>query len=381
MWVSSCRISRYRIFSSPCRRYPSPATTFPAVSSMYMYMSSGTTSIRQSRRTSSRNPSGKILRKAGDRLRPGNTSRIACFPAFTFRFTSTEAIPRFESCASEKKVRSRTGAPRPLLPTRSSGLLPEPGGEILVVAPEPRGVYPDLLHHLFHGPADARRRMALEEGLDLPRPVRTRERLRDRGEPADEESGRGIPPIQFIPILLDESPREVPPEAWSACRDASDHDRRILEPDCVRQGPSQGFPEEGFPSGARKGNEEADLFFLENGLLFETPEGLVRRLSGLLGGEPVDDGAQVRRQGCGVLEIGSKTLPRLVQHRLVEVVAQTGEHGHAAEGAEMPLSLPRDPTRARDDRSKQVPRVSIKGFEVRSVGDQAFESDQRIRNP
>src|SRR6266566_3417370 len=139
---------------------------------MYMYMSSGMTSIRQSRSTSSRNPSGKISRKAGDRSSPGNTSRIACFPAFTFRFTSTPAIPRFESCASEKKVRSRPWHPVPSRRTLSAG------------------VHPDLLHHLFDGPADAGRRMTLEEDLDLPRPIGARERLRDRGEPADEESGR-----------------------------------------------------------------------------------------------------------------------------------------------------------------------------------------------
>src|SRR5467141_271676 len=56
---------------------------------MYMYMSSGTMSIRQSRRTSSRRPSGNSARNALTRSRPGNTSRIACFPAFTFRFTRT----------------------------------------------------------------------------------------------------------------------------------------------------------------------------------------------------------------------------------------------------------------------------------------------------
>src|SRR5207247_5793923 len=233
MWVSSCRISRYRIFSSPCRTYPSPATTFPAVSSMYMYMSSGTTSIRQSRRTSSRKPSGKIWRKAGDRSSPGNTSSIACFPAFTFRFTAMEAIPRFESWASEKKVRPPGVGARPSLATRST-VLSEPLGEILVVTPEPRGVHPDLLHRLFHGPAYAGRRMGLEKRLDVPGPIGACERLRDGGEPPYEKAGRGIPPIQLIPVRLDERPREVSPDARPARRDAADHDRRILEPNRVR---------------------------------------------------------------------------------------------------------------------------------------------------
>src|SRR6266508_6486132 len=97
--------------------------------------------------------------------------------------------------------------------------------------------------------------MRLEKRLDIPRPIGAGERLRDGDESANEESRRRIPPIQLRPILLDECPRQVPPDARPARRDAPDHDWRVLESNRVRQGARDGLSNEGFLSRPREGNE------------------------------------------------------------------------------------------------------------------------------
>src|SRR3989442_9412458 len=132
---------------------------------MYMYMSSGTTSIRQSRRTSSRSPSGKIARKAADPSRPGNTSRIACFPAFTLRFARTTTMCVFSSSASKKNLASG--------PSRMGG--GKPAGEVLPVLFPPGGVHPDLLHGLLDDPVDLRGLAGAKEPLHVLCRLRSRE--------------------------------------------------------------------------------------------------------------------------------------------------------------------------------------------------------------
>src|SRR3989442_786711 len=126
---------------------------------MYMYMSSGTMSIRQSRRTSSRRPSGNSARNALTRSRPGNTSRIACFPAFTFRFTRTGigVISAAEPSPSKRTFRRR-GEVSPRSPLR---LLPR---------------FRRLAHRIYAG--------SERDGLRSHLLVLGRGPLRELGEPA-----------------------------------------------------------------------------------------------------------------------------------------------------------------------------------------------------
>src|SRR6267143_4326419 len=167
---------------------------------MYMYMSSGTTSMRQSRKTSSRSPSGKSARKAGDLSRPGNTSRIGCFPAFTFRFARTTSMRLFPSSAFKKNLASAPSAIR----------RGEPAGEVLPVFPSPCVVHPDFLHGLLDHPVDLRGLSGTEEPIDVLRRLRCREGLCNLHEPTYEEPRFRVPPVQLVPVLLDEGPREVP---------------------------------------------------------------------------------------------------------------------------------------------------------------------------
>src|SRR5256886_407314 len=267
MWVSSWSTSRYTIFSSPVFRYPRPATTFPASSSMYMYMSSGTTSMRQSRRTSSRSPSGKIARKATDLSRPGNTPRIACFPAFTLRFARTTGMGVFPSSGSKKKPCLGTSTLRRCKPAR----------EVLPVLLPPSGVHPNLLHGLLDHPADLRSLAASEEPLHVLRRLGSRKGLGDLHEPTDEEPGLRVPPVQLGPVLLDEGPGEVPSEAWPARRHICDYKDGVLGTDSIREGAAEGLLEELRVPRFREGQEESDLLFLESSLLFQIPQGFVRR--------------------------------------------------------------------------------------------------------
>src|SRR5713226_6998507 len=315
---------------------------------MYMYMSSGTTSTLQSRRTSSRRPSGKIDRKAADRSRPGNTSRRACFPAFTFRFTGTTAMSQFPSSPSKKNLSvgsakggSKTASghlplrvPRARPHSKSRCFRPsdarppsllmtrEPAGEVLPVPLSPCRVHTDLLNRLLDGASDLRGLAVPEESFHIFRPVRCREALRDVNESANEEPGLRVPPVQFVPIVLHEGPSEVEPDAGADRSDICDHDDRVLGSDRVRQRAAERLLEESLVPRLGEGDEEPDLLLLKRGLALEVPQRLVRGLVRLLGDERVDEPAQVRVEGRRVLQVAGEALRGFVERAAVLVVPE-----------------------------------------------------------
>src|SRR5437016_3651301 len=370
MWVSSWSTSRYTIFSSPVFRYPSPATTFPASSSMYMYMSSGTTSMRQSRRTSSRSPSGKIARKATDLSRPGNTSRMACFPAFTLRFARTTGMGVFPSSASKKK---------PCLGTSTLRRC-KPAGEVLPVLLPPSGIHPDLVHGRLDHPANLRSLAAPEEALHVLRRLGSRKGLGDLHEPTDEEPGLRVPPVQLGPVLLDEGPGEVPSEAWTARRHIRDHQDGILGTDRIREGPAEGLLEEPRVPRFREGQEESDLLFLQSGLLFQVPQGFVGRRIRRLSDEGVHESSQIRVQARGILQRPRESLRGLGENPAVLVMSETTQDRRALQGVEVALAGLRIPAAPLAGRAEQVASVGIKAVEVRFIGDQRLEIVQRFHD-
>src|SRR5205807_396875 len=85
----------------------------------------------------------------------------------------------------------------------------------------------DLLHGLLDHPANLRSLAAPEEALHVLRRLGSRKGLGDLHEPTDEEPGLRVPPVQLVPVLLDEGPGEVPSEAWPARRHIRDHQDRV----------------------------------------------------------------------------------------------------------------------------------------------------------
>src|SRR5205807_9222761 len=117
----------------------------------------------------------------------------------------------------------------------------KPASEGLPVLLPPGGVHPDLLYSLQDHPTDLRSLAGSEEPLHALRRLGSRKRLGDLHEPTEEEAGSRVPPVQLVPVLLDEGPGEVPSEAWPARRHIRDHQHGVLGTDRIREGPAEGL--------------------------------------------------------------------------------------------------------------------------------------------
>src|SRR5213080_1438154 len=336
---------------------------------MYMYMSSGTTSMRQSRRTSSRSPSGKIARKATDLSKPGNTSRIACFPAFTLRFAWTTGMGVFPSSASKKNLAS--GRQRFDDANQRARALPFFFRQ---------AAFTRIFSTVWDHPVDLRSLAGSEEPLHVLRRLGSRKGLGDLHEPTDKEPGLRVPPIQLVPVLLDEGPGEVPSEAWPARRHIRDHQDGVLGTDRIRERPAEGLLEQPRVPRFREGQEESDLLFLESGLLFQVPQGFVRRRVRRLSDESVHECSQVRVQARGILQGPRESLRGLGEHPAVLVMSEAPQDGRALERLEVALARLRVPATPLAGQTEQVPSIGIEAVEVRFIGDQRLEIVQRLHD-
>src|SRR5207302_9382906 len=123
--------------------------------------------------------------------------------------------------------------------------------------------------------------------------------------------------------------------------------------------------------------EESDLLFLEGGLLFQVPQGFVRRPVCRLSDEGVHESSQIRGQARGILQGPRESLRGLREHPAVLIMSEAPQDRRALQGVEVALARLRIPAAPLAGRAEQVPPLGIEAVEVRSSREQRLVSVQR----
>src|SRR5947209_16646904 len=249
----------------------------------------------------------------------------------------------------------------------------KPEREFLRVPLPPSGIHPNLLNRLLHRSPDLRSLAGSEEPLHILRRVRRREFLRDVNEPPDEEPGLRIPPVEFVPVVLDERPGHVEPDAGTDPRDVRDHDDRILGSDRIRERAPERLLQQALVPRLREGDEETHLLLLKGRLTLEFPQGLIGGLVRLLGNERVDEPAKIRVERRWVFQIPSEAPRRFLKRSAVLTVAERIQHGRPLESVEVALALFRLPSAPFSSGTEQVAHIRIEASQIWLRGNQRLQ--------
>src|SRR3989449_6124231 len=249
----------------------------------------------------------------------------------------------------------------------------KPEREFLRVPLPPSGIHPDLLDRVLPPPRAPRGLAGREAPLHILRRVRRREFLGDVNEPPDEDPGLRIPPVELVPVVLDERPGHVEPDSGTDPRDVRDHDDRILGSDRIRERAPERLLQQALVPRLREGDEETHLLLLKGRLTLEFPQGLTGGLVRLLGNERVDEPAKIRVERRWVFQIPSEAPRRFLKRSAVLMVAERIQHGRPLESVEVALALFRLPSAPFSGGTEEVAHIRIEASQIWLRGNQRLQ--------